>query len=172
MIGRRRAVRLALSAAALSALALLLPSSEVCAQQSFQRYIPLLIDLQGWKGEKPDGVSMEMAGNSMVTATREYGRGEARLNVQIISGPVAQGTLAATNADMKIETSEGRMYTSTIDGLRVTTTFTNSDKSGAILIALGPSALFTLSFNNVAEDEALTLAKKFNWKAMQAAIPK
>jgi hypothetical protein len=63
------------------------------------------------------------------------------------------------------------MYTSIIDGLPVTVSFTFSDKSGAILVTLGPSALFSLSFNGVAEDEALTLAKTFNWKAMQAAIP-
>lgn len=172
MIDRRLAIRLALAAATLSVAVWLLPSSAARAQQSFQRFIPLLIDLQGWKGNKPDGVSMEMPGNSMVAATREYERGEARLNAQVISGPAAQGALAATSAGVKIETSEGRMYTSTIDGLLVTTTFTVKDKSGAILVALGPSALFTLSFNDVAEDEALTLARKFNWKAMQAAIPK
>jgi hypothetical protein len=171
MIDRRRAIRLVLAAAALSA-AWLLPSSAARAQQSFQRFIPFLVDLQGWKGNKPDGVSMEMAGNSMVTATREYERGEARLNAQVIIGPAAQGALAATNAGVKIETSDARMSTSTIDGLQVTRTFTISDKSGAILVALGTSALFTLSFNAVAEDEALTLARKFNWKAMQAAIPK
>lgn len=160
-----------MAAAALSA-AWLLPSSAARAQQSFQRFIPFLVDLQGWKGNKPDGVSMEMAGNSMVTATREYERGEARLNAQVIIGPAAQGALAATNAGVKIETSDARMSTSTIDGLQVTRTFTISDKSGAILVALGTSALFNLSFNDVAEDEALTLARKFNWKAMQAAIPK
>jgi hypothetical protein len=172
MTDRRLAIRLALAAATLSVAVWLLPSSAARAQQSFQRFIPLLIDLQGWKGNKPDGVSMEMPGASMVTATREYERGEARLNAQVISGPAAQGVLAATSDGVKIETSEGRLYTSTVDGLLVTTTFTVKDKSGAILVALGPSALFTLSFNDVAEDEALTLARKFNWKAMQAAIPK
>jgi hypothetical protein len=172
MIDRRRVLGLALAAAALSGAAWLLPTSAARAQQSFQRFIPLLIDLQGWTGKKPDGVSMDMPGNSMVTATREYERGEARLNAQIISGPVAQGALAAGNADMKIETSEGRMYSSVVDGLRVTTTYTISDKSGAIIVALGPSALFTIAFNGVADDEALALAKKFNWKSMQAALPK
>ena len=168
MIDRRRAIRLALAAA----LSWLPPSSVAQAQQSFQRFFPLLVDLQDWKGNKPDGVSMEIPGNSMVTATREYERGDARLNAQVISGPAAQGALAATGAGVKIETSEGRMYTSTIDGLSVTVAFNKSDKSGAILVALGPSALFTLSFNGVAEEEALTLARKFNWKAIQAAIPK
>ena len=64
------------------------------------------------------------------------------------------------------------MSTSTIDGLQVTRTFNTRDKSGAILVALGASAVFTLSFNGIADDEALTLARKFNWKAIQAAIPK
>jgi hypothetical protein len=171
MLVRRIAVRLVLSAAVF-AVCSLLPSPAARAQQSFQRFIPLLIDLSGWKGDKPDGMSMEMPGNSVVTATRAYVRGKATLDAQIVSGSVAQGTLAATAPGMKIETSDGRMYTSTIDGMQVVTTFTVSDKSGAILVALGPSALFNLSFNGVAEDEALTLARKFNWKAMQAAIPK
>lgn len=170
MIDRRRATRL-VATAALPA-TWLLRSSPAHAQQSFQRFLPMLVDLQGWKGNKPDGVSMEMPGNSMVAATREYERGDARLNAQIIIGAAAQGALATIAAGMKVETNDARMSTSTIDGLQVATTFTKSDKSGAILVALGASALFTLSFNGVAEEEALTLAKKFNWKAIQAAIAK
>ena len=169
MIDRRRAIRLALAAAA--CLAIWLPSS-ASAQQAFQRFIPLLVDLQGWKGNTPDGMSMEMPGSSMIAATRAYERGEARLNAQVISGPAAQGALAATAPGMKFETGDARMSTSTIDGLQVTRTFNTRDKSGAILVALGASAVFTLSFNGIADDEALTLARKFNWKAIQAAIPK
>jgi hypothetical protein len=45
-------------------------------------------------------------------------------------------------------------------------------KSGALLIALGKEAMFTLSYNGITEDEALTLADKFDWKAMQAATQK
>ena len=171
MIDRRRAIRLALAAAALPAVCLL-PPSAARAQQSFQRFIPFLVDLPGWKGQKPDGVTIEMSGSSMITATREYERGDARLNAQVITGPAAQGALAATASGIKIETSDARMSTSAIDGLQVSRTFTISNKSGAILVALGPSAMFSLSFNGIAEDEALTLARKFNWKAIQAAIPK
>jgi hypothetical protein len=46
------------------------------------------------------------------------------------------------------------------------------DKSGALLVALGPSAMFSLSFNGVAENGAPTLARRFDWKTIQAAIPK
>src|SRR6202165_4916277 len=62
MIDRRRAIRLAVAAA----LPALLPLSPARAQQSFQRFLPLLVDLPGWTGEKPDGMAMEMPGNSIV----------------------------------------------------------------------------------------------------------
>lgn len=166
MINRRGAIRLTLAAVPV---ACMLQSSAARAEQAFQRFFPFLVDLDGWQGKKPDGVSMEMPGNSMVTATREYQRGAARLHAQVLIGPAAQGALATTQAGMNIETSEGRMNTSTIDGQRVTRSFNFKDKSGAILVALGPNAMFSVSFNGIPDDEALMLAKKFDWKAIQAA---
>jgi hypothetical protein len=168
MIDRRSAIIAAVGFSAAWALM----CSSTCAQESFQRFLPLLVDLPGWQGNKPDGMAMEAAGNRMVAASREYERGDARLNVQILVGPAAQGALATINSGMKIETSEARMSTSTIDGLRVATTFTKADKSGVILTALSTSALFSFSFNDLSEEEALALAKRFNWKAIQAAVAK
>jgi hypothetical protein len=166
MIDRRHAVRLALAALP----AAWLPQAAL-AQQSFQRFIPFLIDLSGWKGNKPDGMAMEMAGSNMITATRAYERGDSRLNASILTGMAAQGALAATSAGIKIETADMHINTSTIDGLQVTKTYTISNKAGAIMVALGPSAVFTLTFSGgVPEDEALGLARKFDWKAMQAQV--
>jgi hypothetical protein len=170
MLNRRCAIGLVLVATVLPGISLL--PSAAKAEQAFQRFIPLLVDLPGWQGKKPDGMSMEMPGNSMITATREYDRGDARLNAQIIIGAAAQGALAATHTGMKIETSEGHMITTTVDGLPVTRTYTFKDKSGAVLVELSPSAMFSLSFNGLAEDEALKLAQSFNWKAIKAALPK
>jgi len=169
MIDRRRAIRFAF--AAVSA-AWLMPFSTARAQQSFQRFIPFLVDLDGWKGNKADGMALEMAGSSMITAARKYERGPARFEAQVLTGPAAMGILAGTRAGLKLETSEMHMSTSTIDGLQVTKTFTTKDKSGAIIVALGTSAAFSVTFNGVAEDEALTLARKFDWKAIATALPK
>ena len=165
MIDRRRAIQLALAALPAAWLA-----SAARAEQAFQRFLPLLIDLPGWQGKKPDGVAMEMPGNSMITAAREYERSGARLNAQIISGAAAQGALAATRSGIKIETGDSRMSTSTIDGMPVTRTYTISSKSGAVLVALGQSALFSLSFNGIDDNDALTLARKFDWKAIQTQL--
>jgi hypothetical protein len=170
MFNRRRIIRLAV--AALSAAWLAQSPAAHAQQQAFARFFPLLVDLDGWQGKKPDGVSMEMPGNNMITATREYQRGSARLHVQILIGPAAQGALAMTQSGMNVETTDGRMNTSMIDGLHVTRSFNFKDKSGAILVALGPSSLLSVSFNGIPDEEALTLAKKFDWKAIQAAQPK
>ena len=89
---------------------------------------------------------METSGTNMITATREYDRGSAHLKDQVMTGAAAQGALAATKPGMNIETSEMRMNTSTIDGMQVTRSFNIKDKSGAILVALGDSGLFSVSF--------------------------
>lgn len=167
---RRRLTQLALAAVAVAA-AWLTPATAAQAQ-AFQRFTPLLIDLPGWQGGKPDGVAMEIPGSSMITATREYQRGEARLNAQVMIGAQAQGAAAAAATGIKVETSEARMSTTTINGLPVTRTYTFKDKAGAVMVILGPSAVFMFTFSGVAEDEGLKLAQQFNWKAMQAAIPK
>lgn len=166
MLNRRHAICFAF--AALPA-AWLLQSSAARADQAFQRFLPFLVDLDGWQGKKPEGFSMEMTGTNMITATREYQRGPAHLQAQVLTGAAAQGALAGTRAGMNIETSDGRMTTSTIDGLQVTRSFNFKDQSGAILVALGNSGLFSVSFKGIGDDDALALAKKFDWKAIQTA---
>ncbi|HUD86981.1 MAG TPA: hypothetical protein VMR17_11035 [Xanthobacteraceae bacterium] len=165
MTNRRRVIGFAVAALCAS----LLQSSAARADQAFQRFLPLLVDLDGWQGKKPDGMTMDMPNASMTTATRDYQRGAAQLHATVITGPAAIGALASTKAGMNIETGEGHVITSTINGLTVTKTYNIAQKSGAILIALGPSALFSVSYNGITEDDALPLAEKFDWKAIQAA---
>ena len=142
------------------------------ADQAFARFLPLLVDLDGWQGDKADGMSMEMPGNSMISAKRDYTRGAAKLQVTVLMGPAAAGALAPTKTAIKLETSEGHMITTTLNGFPVTKTYNIPQKSGALLIALGPSALLTVSYNGLSEDDGLALAKKFDWKAIQAATQK
>jgi hypothetical protein len=158
MINRRGAIHLAFAALCAASI-----SSAARAQQSFQRFVPLLVELPGWKANKPDGMAM-------VTATRAYERGAAHVNASILSGMAAQAALAATGTGIKIETADMHIGTSTIDGFQVTKSYTTSNKAGAIMVALGPAAVFTLAVTGINEDEALTLAKKFDWKAIQALV--
>ena len=167
MIDRRRLVRLALAA-----LPVVLPQA-ARAQQAFERFYPFLVDLPGWTGNKPDGLAMQLPGNNnMITASREYRRDNARVRAQVITGPAAQGGLAMIQSGMKMETGDAHMSTETVDGLKFARTYTVHDKSGAIFVGLADNAMFSVSFNGVAEDEALALARRFDWKAIQAALAK
>ena len=139
------------------------------AEQAFQHFLALFVELDGWQGKKPDGMSMEMSNNSMTSATRDYQRGSAQLHAGVVVGPAAAGALAPIQTGMNVQTPEGHMITTTLHGLPVVETFNMQQKSGALIVALGKDALFSLSYNGISEDEALALADKFDWKAIQAA---
>jgi hypothetical protein len=57
-------------------------------------------------------------------------------------------------------------------GMQVLKSYTMAQKSGALLVALDKDAMFSFSYNGMSEDEALALAEKFDWKAIQAATKK
>jgi hypothetical protein len=168
MIDRRRAVRFAVAIA--GACSLLAPSAR--AQEAFQRFYPFLIDLKGWTGKKPEGFTLEMPGNSMTTASREYRRSDAHFSAQVVTGPAAQGALSVVKASVDIEQGDAHMHTGAIEGLPVARTYTVHDHAGTVVVALGTSAMFSVTFSGLAEDEALALAQQFDWKAIQAELPK
>jgi hypothetical protein len=153
----------------LLALTVLGTVSSARADQAFQRLMPLLVDLDGWQGKKPDGMSMEMPNGSMTTATREYQKGPARVHASVVVGQAAIGGLAPILTGMNVTTSEGHMLTASMHGMQVLKSYTTAQKSGALLVALDKDAMFSLSYNGMTEDEALALAEKFDWKAIQAA---
>jgi hypothetical protein len=167
MIDRRTAIRVALALPAAW-----LARSSPAGAQDFQKFTPFLVDLPGWTGNKADGMAMQMPGASMITATRAYTRASAKLDAQIISGAAAQGALGMIQSGMKLETAEMRMSTSPVDGFTVLRTFQTKDNSGAVIVALGTNAIFNLTFSGIPEDEAFGLAKRFDWKGIQAALPK
>ncbi|MCP4615114.1 MAG: hypothetical protein GY844_01630 [Bradyrhizobium sp.] len=143
--------------------------SSARADQAFQRFLPLLVDLSGWQGKKADGMSMQMSGASITTATRDYERGPAQLHVSVVIGPAAEGALMPIESGMKMQTSEGHMITDTMRGMPVMKTFTIKDKTGALMVALSKNAMLSFGYEGLTEDEALQLADKFDWKALQTA---
>ena len=153
----------------LVALMVLGPLSSARAEQAFQRFVPLLVDLDGWQGKKADGMSMEMTNVSMTTATRDYQKGSAQVHASVVVGQTAAGALAPLQNAMNIQTSEGHMVTATMHGMPVLKSFTTKDKSGSLIVGLAKDAMFSFAYNGLSEDEALALAEKFDWKAMQTA---
>ena len=145
------------------------PFSTVRADQPFQRFLPLLVDLSGWQGKKPDGMSMQMSDASMTTATRDYERGPSQLHASVVIGQGAEGALAPIQTGVKLQTPEGHMITDTMRGMPVLKAYNSKEKSGTLMVALDKSAMFSLAYEGLTEDEALQLAEKFDWKALQTA---
>jgi hypothetical protein len=154
---------------AILALSVMWPLGYALADQAFQKFLPFLIDLDGWQGKKADGMSMEMSNVSMTTATRDYQKGPAQLHASVTLGQAAAGALAPLTSGMNIQTTEGHMVTSTMHGMPVLKSYTTKDKSGTLMVQLSKDAMFTFAYNGLTEDEALPLAEKFDWKAIQAA---
>jgi len=148
------------------------PLAQALADQAFQKFLPLLVDLDGWQGKKPDGMSMEMTNVSMTTATRDYQKGAAQAHASVTIGQAATGALAPLTSGMNIQTTDGHMVTSTMHGMPVLKSFNTKDKSGALIVQLAKDAMFTFAYKGITEEEALPLAEKFDWKAIQTAAAK
>jgi hypothetical protein len=146
------------------------PLAQALADQAFQKFLPLLVDLDGWQGKKADGMSMEMTNVSMTTATRDYQKGSAQAHASVTVGQTAIGALVPLTNGVNIQTTDGHMVTSTMQGMPVLKSFNSKDKSGALIVQLAKDAMFTFSYKGITEDEALALAEKFDWKAIQTAI--
>ncbi|HYD30950.1 MAG TPA: hypothetical protein VEB64_08870 [Azospirillaceae bacterium] len=162
----------AASAAALACLVLL--ASPAGAAEGFRQLMPLLVDLPGWQAERADGSSMEISGQTMTTAQRDYEQGDKGVHAQIMTGAPAEAQIAASSGlnTMKFETTEERITTEEMDGFPVTHSYTFADKAGTVLVMLGKGSLFAFTFENLPEEEAMALARKFDWKAMKAATVK
>ena len=151
------------------AAALLLAVAPAAADPAFKRLIPLLIDLPGWEGAKPDGMTMETGEGAMTTARRKYTKSPAMIDVAVISGPMAAGAMTPILSGMKYETTEGHMIPTEIGGLRALKAWNEKDKSGALLGALDQAAVMTFSYRAISEDEAVALAQKLDWRGLAAA---
>jgi hypothetical protein len=108
----------------------------------------------------------------MTTATREYQRGPAQVHVAVMTGQAAAGAMAPFKNGMNIQTTDGHIVSATVNGMPVIKNFTTAQKTGSIMVQLDKDALLTFAYNGITEDEALAIAQKFDWKAIQTAAQK
>ena len=139
------------------------------AEPAFKRLVALLVDLPGFEGRKADGMSLEGGEGRLTTASRFYVRDSASLHVTVLSGPTAASPLGALDDSLKVETATGHVTSGEIDGFRVMKTYNSEQKSGALLIGLDKETMLTVDYRALEEDEAVALARRFDWKALAAA---
>jgi hypothetical protein len=155
---------------------LVAPSGLIAA--SFDPLLPLLVDLAGWQAEKAEGIDLGQAGMKSVSVFREYTSGEKGLSAAILLGSqVGASWMPDYREGYKVESSEGTMEVGKINGFLVYRGFDKDDSSGGIMVLLieaaadkpESGAVFFLTFDGVALEEALKLAQKFDWKKIKDA---
>jgi hypothetical protein len=139
--------------------------------QDSQQLTPFLVDLPGWAANKADGMAMlEPGGNKVTRATRTYKRGSVKIDAGVVIGD--GGTLLIMQNFMKNEIPGLRMSTSPVDGFTVLRTFATKDNVSTIMVAFSSNAAFSFVSTGIPEDEAFRLARRFDWRGMQAVLPK
>ena len=157
---RRRFLAAALALAA---------AGPAAAEPAFRRLIPLFVDLPGFEGRKPDGVTTQTGEGTLTTASRFYVKAPATFEVTVVSGAGVESPTGAFTQDLNATSAAGHVSTEEIDGFRLMKTYSVNEKSGALLIGLARSTTMTVDYRELTEDEAVALARKFDWKAIAAA---
>lgn len=144
------------------------------AAAGYEALKPLLGDAADWTGEAAEGSSMNMEGVTLITASRHYQRGDERsLDAQLSLMPGAMAAPIQTAMNTNMETGAAVVTTSTIDGFLVYHNHEKVQNSGDVVVILGGddkrNAMFTLTYTGISAQEALAMAKRFDWKKMQTA---
>ena len=141
--------------------------------ESYEALYPCLTDLPGWEAKEPEGMKMEMPGMKMINATRSYTRGNREITAVIIIGNQAMSNPMGAEG-MKMETPETKVTIERINGFLVQNVYDKKENEGTIIVYLnrqgtGP-AIFSFSFKELSENEALNLAKAFDWEMMRDKV--
>jgi len=121
-----------------------------------------LIDIEGWTAGKPTGMSVP---GMMLNVSREYKKGDGRLTVMITANKMAPAPVTRESESRKqiLEASGIEVKNETIDGFNVNKRYQGAKKSGEITVYLNNNSMMILSYKKLPKNQALELAKKFNW---------
>lgn len=145
----------------------------IVAAGQYESLTPLLINLNGWEAESPEGMDMEMGSTKIVQAMREYKKGKKSLNVMVMVG---NNPMAGQMQPRDIETDNAKVSVEKIDGFNVMQQYAKKEGEGTVVVSLSESdqkgAQFMMNFTGMRPAEALSMAKKFNWGKIQKVTAK
>jgi hypothetical protein len=141
-----------------------------------QALFPLLVNLAGWEAGEPEGEELALSGGTISAATRSYARGGKEITANIVVGGFAEAArslaLPASAVKERYSTLNGEqeLVVRNVDGFRVQMAADRSAGTGTVVVVLSDSAVFGLAFDGLSPDEALVLARRFDWQAMRARV--
>ncbi|MEW6356790.1 MAG: hypothetical protein AB1696_10710 [Planctomycetota bacterium] len=135
---------------------------------------PLLIALPGWESDEVEVLGVKTGVIRTTALQRAYYQGDAEATALLIA--TSRTTIDRKTADLRAECKGDKASDAKIDGFQVHVFYNTADRIGVVVVILnqGPSraAMFSLNFDGIDEVQALDLAKKFDWKKMQAETVK
>ncbi len=139
----------------------------------YRGLVKFLTDLPGWAGEKPDGMTMDSPQGRMITATRNYKKGEKTFSLAILVGGSATMAMAPIQMGMSMETPEVLMKTISFKGFRAGVNYNKKEREGGIVVQLStqnPPAALVVNFHAMDYRDALDLLDHFDVKGMASAL--
>ena len=146
--------------------------------ESYKPLLSCLIDLPGWEAEEASGMDPDDwvmttgAKQDLITATRDYEKGDKSLSAIIQVGPgiaamysdAEEGKFDAGGMNITLKKIKGFLthiehhQEESIDYCDIRVVLSSQEKSGA---------LFMLTSEGITEEEALKIAQKFDWDLMR-----
>ncbi len=139
----------------------------------YTRLIPYLVDMPGWEGEKPMGMTMGASDNAYSIASRHYTKGNKVFDVGVLCGSAAKGAMVPIQMGINTDTPEVHMETTTYRGFKAGFNYQKKEKRGAAVIQLStsnPPAAFVVEFQGMDLREARGLLDHFDMKGLALAI--
>ncbi len=138
---------------------------------NYKDLYPYLVELKGWKGEKPTGSKISATFGDMITVERNYTKGSKSIHISIIKGGMAVSMFAPFSVITERDTPEEYVKVFNIDGFKAGLSHHKEKNSGQIIVLLTGDSVFSMEYRNMGYKEALKVLKEFPFKDMARSIP-
>ncbi len=149
-------------------------ASTLLAGDSLKEFLPAL---DGWQAEEAQDMNMNMNGMQMINAVRVYEKGDQTVTATVMVSSTGMGSMGMAGfQQMSMEQGQVKVKTSEMDGFKVLEAHDGEEKAGTVTVLLfespgqGKSAIFSIAYEGISEDDSLALAKGFDWKGMEKAV--
>jgi hypothetical protein len=142
----------------------------------YQTWVPLIPETLGGlpRVEAPEGLNMEVSGQSWSSLIQEYARDEADrfFSLTLVSGAAApEAQVFQAMSQMTMETSDQVIKSLRVADYPALLQLDRGSLSGSLIIAVGPHSLVVLQGEPVtAEDELTQLVREVPLQEMAAAL--
>ena len=128
-----------------------------------------LIDIKKWDAEEIEESNVNVAGMKIINVYRTYSKDDKSFDATILVG--SNMMIQGQTQGIDIETSDVKVVTSEIDNFNVIQSFNKDENGGYIVVTLiqglTEGSLFMINFTGLNSDEALDIAKRYNWQEMK-----